>query len=199
VAQDPSSGQEGVIEQLRPGLKRWLSVHSEWNPVEGHLDESYRLVASVLYHAPNALVLIDPLVPDGLWHPLDAEVKARGAEVIVLTTIGFHVRDRDEVAQRYRANLGGEPDGVRVFSAERGDEVALWLEEPRAVVFGDALIGDQKGGLRYCPWYRSDEGREITRRALLPLLDLPVELVLTSHGEPVLDRGRDALARVLES
>jgi hypothetical protein len=186
-----------VIEQLRPGLKRWVGVHPEWKPEEDELDESYQPVASLLYHAPSALVLIDPLVQDDLWPSLDDEVKARGAPVVVLTTIKFHGRSRDEAARRYGATLGGEPDGVRAISAERGDEVALWLEEPRAVVFGDAVIGDQAGGLRLCPWFRSDGGRETTRRALLPLLDLPVELVLPSHGEPILDNGRDALGRAL--
>jgi hypothetical protein len=188
-----------MIDQLRQGLKRWVSVHPEWKPEEDELDESYRPVASVLHHAPNALVLIDPLVPDDLWPALDAEVNASAAAVIVLTTISFHARSRDEIARRYDAKLGGDADGVRRFSAERGDEVAFWLEEPRAVVFGDALIGDRDGGLRFCPWYRSDEGREVTRRALRSLLNLPVELVLPSHGEPVLDHGRDALARVLEA
>jgi hypothetical protein len=36
------------------------------------------------------------------------------------------------------------------------------------------------------------------REALRPLLDLPVEMVLVSHGEPVLRGGRDAISRVLE-
>jgi glyoxylase-like metal-dependent hydrolase (beta-lactamase superfamily II) len=184
-------------EELRPGLKRWTTVHPEFDPVEGHLDDSYRPVASLLYHGPDALVLIDPLVPDDLWSALDAEVKESGAPVVVLTTIFFHERSRDDVARRYGAKLGGEPSGVRAITAERADEVALWLEEPRAVVFGDAIIGDQQGGLRPCPWYRSEEGRQITRRALLPLLDLPVELVLPAHGEPVLENGRDALAAAL--
>ena len=187
-----------MIEEIRPGLKRWVTSHPDWRPEEDELDESYRPVASVLQHVPNALVLIDPLVPDDLWPSLDAEVTASGAAVIVLTTITFHVRSRDEVVRRYGAQLGGEPDGVRTFPAERGDEVALWLEKPRAVVFGDAVIGDQEGGLRLSPWYRNDEARDVTRRALLPLLDLPVELVLPSHGEPVLEHGRDALARALE-
>jgi len=187
-----------VIEQLREGLKRWVSVHPEWEPEEDELDESYRPIASLLHHTPNALVLIDPMVPDRLWPSLDDEVTADGGPVIVLTTIGFHARSRDEVARRYDAQLGGEPDGVQAYSAARGDEVALWLEGPRAVVFGDAVLGDQAGGLRLSPWFRSGEGRELTRRALLPLLDLPVELVLPSHGEPVLGQGRDALARALE-
>lgn len=189
---------ETVIEELRPGLKRWVGVHPEFDPVEGELDESYAPVASLLYHAPNSLVLIDPLVPEELWPSLDDEVKAVGAHVVVLTTIKFHERNREDVVRRYGATLGGEPNGVRVISAQRADEVALWLEEPRAVAFGDAIIGDQKGGLRPCPWYRSDEGREITLRALRPLLDLPVELVLPAHGEPVYENAREVLARALE-
>ena len=188
-----------MIEEVRPGLKRWVAVHPEWNSEEDGLDESYRAGASVLHDAANATVLIDPLVPEDLWPSLDAEVAANDEPVIVLTTISFHARSREEVARRYGAKLGGEPEGVRVFPAERGDEVAIWLEDPRALVFGDAILGDQQGGLRFSPWYRSDEGREITRRALTPLLDLPVELVLPSHGEPVLEGAYDALARVLQS
>jgi hypothetical protein len=188
-----------VIDELRPGLKRWVSVHPEWNAEEDGLDESYRAGASVLYLAPNATVLIDPLVSNDLWPSLDAEVTANDEPVIVLTTISFHARSRDEVARRYGAKVGVETEGVRAISAERGDEVVFWLEEPRALVFGDAIIGDQQGGLRFSPWYRSDEGRETTRRALMPLLELPVELVLPSHGEPVLDDARDALVRVLQS
>jgi glyoxylase-like metal-dependent hydrolase (beta-lactamase superfamily II) len=72
------------------------------------------------------------------------------------------------------------------------------LEQPRAVVFGDAVLGDQKGGLRITPWARDAEGLEKTRRALLPLLDLPIEVVLPAHGNTVLADGRDALARALE-
>jgi glyoxylase-like metal-dependent hydrolase (beta-lactamase superfamily II) len=190
---------ETVIEELRPGLKRWVSVHPEWKPEEDELDESYAPVASVVFHAPDALVLIDPLVPDELWQSLDREVKSSGAPVIVLTTIKFHERSRDDVSRRYGATLGGAPVGVRAISAERGDEVALWLEEPRAVVFGDAIIGDREGGLRPCPWFRSDEGRELTLRALRPLLDLPIDLVLPAHGEPVADDAHGTLARALDS
>jgi hypothetical protein len=37
------------------------------------------------------------------------------------------------------------------------------------------------------------------RAALRPALDLPVEMVLVSHGEPVLRGGRRVLARALEA
>ena len=192
-----------MIEEVAPGLKRWAGPHPEFDPAEGNLDESYTDVASALFHGDDALVLIDPLVPDKLWPELDAEVRASGKPVVVLTTIFFHERDRDAVARRYGARLGGEVTGIRAYSAERGNErgteVAYWLERPRAVVFGDAVLGDQAGGVRLTPWARNPEGLERTRKALLPLLDLPVELVLTAHGKPVLANGREALARALHA
>lgn len=187
-----------MIEEIRPGLKRWARPHPEFDPAEGDLDESYTDVASALFHADDALVFIDPLVPEELWPTLDAEVKDSGKPVVVLTTIFFHERNRDDVARRYGARLGGDVAGVRVFSAERADEVAYWLERPRAVVFGDAVLGDNAGGLRITPWARNAEGLEQTRQALLPLLELPVDVVLPAHGNAVLSNGRDALARALE-
>ena len=186
-----------MIEEIRPGLKRWAGPHPEFDPLEGNLDDSYTDVASVLFSGQDALVLIDPLVPDELWAGLDAEVSGSGKPVVVLTTISFHERSRDAVARRYGARLGGDVAGVHAVSAERGDEVAFWLEEPRAVVFGDAILGDQAGGLRLTPWARNAEGLERTRRALLPLLNLRVEVVLPAHGDPVLEDGREALARAL--
>jgi hypothetical protein len=186
-----------VIEEIRPGLKRWAGPHPEFDPTEGDLDDSYTDVASALFQAEDAFVFIDPLIPDQLWPELDAEVKESGKPVVVLTTIFFHERNRDDVARRYGGRLGGDVAGIRAFSAERADEVAYWLEEPRAVVFGDAVLGDQRGGLRITPWARNAEGLEKTRQALLPLLDLPIEVVLPAHGKPVLSSGRDALASAL--
>lgn len=187
-----------MIEEVRPGLKRWAGPHPEFNPVGDDLDESYIDVASVLFSGEDAFVVIDPLVPDDLWPELDQEVKQSGKPVVVLTTIYFHERSRDAVARRYGARLGGEVPGVQAFSAERADEVAYWLEAPRAVVFGDAVLGNNAGGLRITPWARNAEGLERTRQALLPLLELPIEVVLPAHGDPVLANAREALARALE-
>jgi hypothetical protein len=72
----------------------------------------------------------------------------------------------------------------------------------RTLVPGDRLLGDEAGGVRVCPdsWLGYLKpgltGAEL-RVTLQPLLDLPVERVLTSHGEPVLTGGREALARAL--
>jgi glyoxylase-like metal-dependent hydrolase (beta-lactamase superfamily II) len=186
-----------VIEEIRPGLMRWAGPHPEFDPNDGDLDDSYTDVASALFHADDALVFIDPLVPDELWPTLDAEVKESGKPVVVLTTIFFHERSRDDVARRYGGRLGGDVAGVRSFSAARADEVAYWLERPRAVVFGDAVLGDNAGGLRITPWARSAEGLEQTRQALLALLVLPVEVALPAHGDAVGQNAHEALARAL--
>jgi hypothetical protein len=52
--------------------------------------------------------------------------------------------------------------------------------------------------LRLCPerWLGSGTHDDV-RAMLTPLLELPVEQVLVSHGEPVLTGGREALAGVL--
>jgi glyoxylase-like metal-dependent hydrolase (beta-lactamase superfamily II) len=188
-----------MIEEIRSGLARWVTPHPEWKPEEDFLDESYRDVAAVLHVTADAFVLVDPLVPDSLWSELDARIEAAGKPVVVLTTIHWHARSSDEVARRYDGRLGGELQGVRAFDAGRQDEVALWLEEARAVVLGDAVLGDQHGGLRMSPWYRFDAERERTRMALLPLLDLPIAIVLPAHGNTVLEGGRQALEKALEA
>jgi glyoxylase-like metal-dependent hydrolase (beta-lactamase superfamily II) len=188
-----------LIEELRPGLKRWAGPHPEFDPEEEGLDASYRDVASVLFNGEDTLVLIDPLVPDELWPELDAEVKQSGKPVVVLTTISFHSRSRDHVARRYGGRVGGDVAGVSPFSAERGDEVALWLADVHTLVFGDAILGDQTGGLRLTPWAKDAAGLERTRNALRTLLDLDIEVVLPAHGEPVRSDGKAALAKALDA
>jgi hypothetical protein len=79
----------------------------------------------------------------------------------------------------------------------------FWLSEHRALVAGDRLVGTENGGLRLCPesWLRYlPSGISIAELAtrLRPLLSLPIESVLVSHGEPVTTGGREALARVLD-
>lgn len=78
----------------------------------------------------------------------------------------------------------------------------MWLPQVRALVAGDRIIGDGRGGLRLCPesWLRYlTSGMTVAglREALRPLLDLPIELVLPSHGDLVLEDGRRALAKAL--
>jgi hypothetical protein len=188
--------------ELRPGLHRWTAPHPDFEPdPEPDSPADWpELVGCVAYHAPEALVLIDPLVPDELWQVLDS--LAEGRPVTVLTTIEFHRRSRDAVVERYAASTAPVPRGVETIPIPRAGESMFWIPEHAALVPGDRLLGDTNGALRVCPdsWLRyltsGITGTEL-RDALRPLLQLPIELVLVSHGEPVLADGRDALAQAL--
>jgi glyoxylase-like metal-dependent hydrolase (beta-lactamase superfamily II) len=186
--------------ELQPGLLRWTVSHPDWEPdakPESPADWPED-VGSVLYEAPSATVFVDPLVPEELWPELDERVASRGLPVQVLTTIRWHVRSRDEVLARYEGS-DAPAEGVETLELPGLGETMYWLPEPRALVAGDRLIGDGAGGVRMCPqsWFALSGTLEDLRSALRPALDLPVELLLVSHGEPVLERGGDALALAL--
>jgi glyoxylase-like metal-dependent hydrolase (beta-lactamase superfamily II) len=72
------------------------------------------------------------------------------------------------------------------------NDLVLWVEAPGAVVAGDSLI-DRGNGLEIpADWVGA--AFERIRESLRPLLELPVELVLATHGGPA---DRAALERVL--
>jgi hypothetical protein len=194
------------LTQIRPRLYRWTAPHPAYEPdAEPDSPADWpEQVGCVAYEAPDGLVLIDPLVPDSLWPTLDR--LAEGRRVTVLTTIGFHRRSRDAVAERYGASTSRAkktlPTGVETIPVRRSGETMVWIGEHAALVPGDRILGGRDGGLRLCPdsWLRylpSGMTRADLREALKPLLRLPIELVLVSHGEPVLSGGRDALERAL--
>src|SRR5687767_4389920 len=105
--------------EIRPGLYRWTAPHPDYepNPEPDSPADWPEQVGSVAYVGPDAVVLIDPLVPDALWPHLDA--LAKGRTVSVLTTIGFHRRSRDVVAERYGATTSrakkNVPNGVETI------------------------------------------------------------------------------------
>lgn len=195
-----------ALDELTPGLWRWTAIHPDAvdDPDPGSPADWGPEVASVAYVADDTLVLIDPLVPEDVWPELDE--LARDRRVLALTTIGFHRRSRGEVAKRYDGSTSRArkslPSQVVPIPLRGAGETMFWLPEVRALVPGDRLLGDGDGGVRVCPdsWLGYLKGSiDGTRlRVLLgPLLDLPVELILTSHGKPVLAHGREALARAL--
>ena len=194
------------MREIEPGLHYWTAAHPNWDPVpepESPADWPEH-VGCVLFEAPGAVVLIDPLVPEERWGELDERIADR--RVVVLTTMRFHGRSRDAVLERYRGTRvrhdAPMPAGVEALPVAGFDETMYWLPEPRALVPGDRLIGAAGGGVRICPaswldYIPSDEGVDELRVALAPLLDLPVEHVLLSHGAPVIGGGREALAEAL--
>lgn len=190
---------------IAPGLHRWTAWHDDW-------EED---VASVAVETADGLVVIDPIDPPPkfarpehvlitvFWHDRSAaEVEAahvwatrRGARP--LRNRGVDVTDAIEGGARL-------PGGIRAFQTARHSEVVYWLPAQKAVVAGDVLLGAgakpraTPDPLRLCPerWLGKASHADL-RTSLRQLLELPVQRVLPSHGQPVLRGGRRALEDVL--
>jgi glyoxylase-like metal-dependent hydrolase (beta-lactamase superfamily II) len=209
------------VARIEEGLWRWTGLHPDWTADE----EWEQAVGSVYLEAPDAVVLIDPLIPpedrERFLEALDRDVERAGRPLHVLLTVYWHARSARELAERYggeiwspRRTLTADertveptrtftfadvlPGGIEPRDAEQFEEAILWIPRHRALVCGDVVLGAAGGGVRLCPesWLGGATLDDL-KRSLRPLLDLPVERVLVSHGEPVLERGRDALAAAL--
>ena len=185
------------VQQVGPGLWRWTVEHPDWK--EGA--DWPRQVGCVYYEAPEEVVLFDPQVPlerDRFLAALDRDVARLGRPVAILLTVPWHERSSEELAERYGARVGGGAARVVELPYPELTETVYWLPEPRTLVVGESLVGGDDGRLALCPaaWL---EGKPVAdvRSVLHPLLDLPVDRVLVSHGEPVLRDGGEALARAL--
>jgi hypothetical protein len=195
--------------ELARGLLRWSAPHPDWKPgaAPGGPEDWGQMVGSVLYEVPEAVVLFDPLLPvedrDGFLAWLDKRIGGR--PVSILTTIRWHRRDREPLAERYGANSSrawnAVPAGVEPKPMRGAGETIYWLPGAAALLFGDRLIGAGPGEVRVCPesWL---SGVRVDRQGLAhlmrPLIELPVEMLLVSHGEPLLHGGRAALAGALK-
>jgi hypothetical protein len=141
----------------------------------------------VLYELSDVVALIDPLLPSedraGFLRWLDARIATRA--VTILTTIRWHRRDREELAERYRSSTSrawnAVPPEIKPRPLAGAGETMFWLPAVATLVPGDRLLG-APGGLA---------------ELLRPLVQLPIERVLVSHGEPLLRDGRAALVRAI--
>jgi glyoxylase-like metal-dependent hydrolase (beta-lactamase superfamily II) len=192
------------------GLWLWRIQHPDWSP-EADWEQ---LVTSTCVESRDEVALLDPLGPPEsareIWQRLD---RSPPSTIVVLKP--DHVRDVDLFARRYDAQAFGPelffrdnvpetklepvhpgdelPGGLVALYDGRGrNETPLWLPEQRALVFADGLTAPG-GELRVwaTPWHE-----ERALPALRRLLELPFELVIVSHGEPVHDR--TAFERALE-
>jgi hypothetical protein len=193
------------MQAIAPGLRRWTAWHDHWEEDVGAL----------ALETGDGLVLFDPIEP-----PPDLREPGH-----VLLTVYWHGRSTGTLAAKRvwastRSNRPLEnrgisvtdpfragdalPGGVQAFQTARSAEVVFWLPDQRAVVVGDVLLGaGAKPGatddpLRLCPerWLGKATHEDL-RETLRPLLDLPVERVVVSHGAPILEEAHAVLEGVL--
>lgn len=159
------------VEKLAEGLWRWSSHFGEW----GHE------VGSVYLETDDAIVLIDPLVPEEaadearFWRALDRDVERHGGPVHVLTTVFWHVRSTPRMVERYDACIHASsgaraavlrragrvdevyrgaaklPGGITAYPTGSRSESAFWIPAQRTLVTGDVIQGAGAGGLALCP------------------------------------------------
>ena len=86
------------------------------------------------------------------------------------------------------------PVGVEAFLGKDPKDLVLWIESQRAVIAGDSLADFGQGLEISVRWLREGVTREEVAQEMRPLLELPVEHVLPTHGAPT---DRAALERAL--
>ena len=192
------------MRELQAGLWHWQAPHPEWEPGA----EWDQMVSCYAIDDGERLLLFDPLaVPPAI------EERARDRETAIVLTCPWHerdartlverldapvfvpppdegsedvswLRDKDEVEGRLFSAGDRLPIGVEAFPATSSNDLALWVEARRALVVGDTLVDFGRGLELPVTWLPEGVTREDALDALRPLLELPVELVLPTHGAP---------------
>ena len=194
------------MRELQTGIWHWKAPHPDWKP-EADWDQA---VSSYAIDDGERLLLFDPLAPPSLVDEL-----AAARHPVIVLTCPWHRRDAQTVVERLGAQVfvpppdegdpepvagevfrGGDrlPVGVQAFPGMEPNDLVLWIESSRALVTGDTLI-DRGDGLEFpVDWANKGMPAEQILETLQPLLELPVELVLPTHGAPT---DRAALERAL--
>jgi glyoxylase-like metal-dependent hydrolase (beta-lactamase superfamily II) len=204
------------VQELRSGLWWWQAVHPEWTDDHAATADWGPEVSSYAIDDGERLLLIDPTTPPS---PVDELAAIR--ETVIVLTCPWHARDARKLVERLGASLyapapdDGDPNplpahvfsagerlpvGVEAFPGMEPNDLVLLIESHRALVAGDTLI-DRGQGLEFpLDWASKDivAERGIPPEKILerlrPLLELPLEHVLPTHGAPT---DRAALERAL--
>lgn len=191
------------VRRIAEGLWYWSAPHPNWAnwPDAADLPEN---VGCVYYEAPDAIALIDPLLPLGeekefLDH-LDRDVERLGRRVAVLLTADWHRRSADELAERYGAGIDPRPlpQGIDEIPIRGADErqVAYFIRPHAALVVAEIFAVDSTGTLRVHPTPALRRRSELDA-SLEEIMELPVERLLVSHGEPILSDARHEIAAAI--
>jgi glyoxylase-like metal-dependent hydrolase (beta-lactamase superfamily II) len=206
------------LRELQTGLWHWEARHPDWTPEQGWTPEQEGSagwgpeVSSYAIDDGERLLLFDPLAL-----PSQIDALAADRETAIVLTCPWHRRDAPGLGERLGVPIyvpppdHGDPNpveghvfsvgerlpvGVEAFPGMEPNDLVLWLESRRALVAGDTLV-ERGRGLEF-PAEPDEVVRGVPAEQILaglrPLLELPVELVLPTHGAPT---DRAALERAL--
>ena len=198
------------MRELQKGLWWWEAVHPEWTPEDAATADWGPEVTSYAIDDGERLLLIDPTSP-----PSPVAELAADRETVIVLTCPWHARDTPNLVERFGASVfvpppdEGDPNpvagqvfragdrlpvGVEAFPGMEPNDLVLWIESRRALVAGDTLIDRGQGFEFPADWANKGVPPEQILETLRPLLELPVEFALPTHGAPT---DRAALERAL--
>jgi glyoxylase-like metal-dependent hydrolase (beta-lactamase superfamily II) len=125
-----------------------------------------------------------------------------GAEIWAPEAARPHLEKAGCPVTRYYKDGETLPGGFVAYEVEGlcPGEAVLYLPPHRTAIAADALLGAPGGRLRVPPVSWSADA-QLYHKRLLPslrrLLEVPVEAVIVSHGEPALSGAREALEQAL--
>jgi len=214
------------MQELTDGLWRWTARHPEWHPGDfgaevacfaARADDTTLLIDPLLPRDPaRVLAVIDEILGDRLailitipYHVRSSEQLWRRYKNGAETTIHGHraAAKRLKNTPAFREIDPGVPlpGGVtaHTIGKPRRYEMPLELPSHEALVFGDAVV-ETDGRLVVWAHDRIDAKverfyRERFNPTLEALLELPFDAVLTTHGQPVLKHGKQALKAALRA
>jgi len=192
------------VREVQAEVWHWEAPHPEWKPGE----EWDKLVSSYAIDDGTRLLPFDPIAP-----PPEIEALAIERETAIVLTCPWHRRDAEGFAERLGTTVyvpppdegdaspveghvfrAGEelPVGVVGYEGMEPNDLLLWVESHRVLVAGDTLIIRGEGLELPADWIGAS--LEEVRERVRPILELPVELVLATHGGST---DRAALERAL--
>jgi glyoxylase-like metal-dependent hydrolase (beta-lactamase superfamily II) len=212
--------------EIAPGLWRWTGYHPEWEEDVGSVycetpdgavlidplvppdggDRFWRALDRDVKRAGGTLHVLVTV----FWHTRNtaAMVERYAARVWAPRRGRAAIERRAGTVTNPFGPDDPLPGGVQARPTARAAEVVYWLPEHGTLVPGDVLLGaGAKGGgtrsdrLRMCPqsWLPEKTSQAELAASLRPLLDLPVERILVSHGSPVFDGALAQLAAALDA
>jgi hypothetical protein len=212
------------MEQIREGLWRWTARHPEWHPGDfgaevacflAQAGDTTLLIDPLLPPEPAPILeAIDAAVANRLailitipYHVRSSEELWRRYKNGAETTIHGHraATKRLKNTPAFREIEPGVPlpGGVtaHTIGKPRRHETPLHVPSHDALVFGDA-VAETDGRLVVWSADKVDAKverfyRESFNPTLEPLLELPFDAVLPTHGQPVLSGGKEGLRKAL--
>ena len=185
---DPNVSSYAIDDGERLLLFDPLAVPSEIEALAA--DRETAIVLTAPWHERDSESLVERLdvpvytpLPDSAQFLIDtygitAEQAGDGAPDVV-----WLLRENKGEARPYAAG-DRLPVGADVFPGHKTNDTVLWIESHGAVISGDTLVDFGQGLEINERWLPPGVTREEIAAGLRPLLELPVEHVLATHGGP---------------